>query len=111
MYHSSRHRSELYYSYIYIPLGGTKNVAFTMLLVFTFVALWHDLSFRLLAWGWLVSLFIIPELLARYILHPSKVRCALLLARASHTLPVNCSTGTGRGIDMSARLAPCSISS
>ncbi|EPS93672.1 hypothetical protein FOMPIDRAFT_1033595 [Fomitopsis schrenkii] len=58
--------------YIYIPLGGTKNVAFTMLLVFTFVALWHDLSFRLLAWGWLVSLFIVPELLARYVLHPSK---------------------------------------
>ncbi|TFY56821.1 hypothetical protein EVJ58_g7407 [Rhodofomes roseus] len=58
--------------YIYIPLGGTKNVAFTSLLVFTFVALWHDLSFRLLAWGWLVTLFILPELIARYVLHPSK---------------------------------------
>ncbi|KAH7884850.1 MBOAT, membrane-bound O-acyltransferase family-domain-containing protein [Phlebopus sp. FC_14] len=39
--------------YIYIPLGGTKNVVATTVLVFSFVALWHDLSFRLLAWGWL----------------------------------------------------------
>ena len=48
-------------------------MAFTSLLIFSFVALWHDLSFRLLAWGWLVTLFIIPELIARYILHPTKV--------------------------------------
>ncbi|KAH9930065.1 MBOAT-domain-containing protein [Fomitopsis serialis] len=47
-----------------------EEVAFTSLLIFSFVALWHDLSFRLLAWGWLVTLFIIPELIARYILHP-----------------------------------------
>ncbi|KAI0926450.1 hypothetical protein AcV5_008909 [Taiwanofungus camphoratus] len=60
--------------YIYIPLGGTKNVAVTSILVFSFVALWHDLSFRLLAWGWLASLFILPELLARYIITPAKVR-------------------------------------
>ncbi|KAG2073070.1 MBOAT-domain-containing protein [Suillus decipiens] len=58
--------------YIYIPLGGTKNVALTTALVFSFVALWHDLSFRLLAWGWLVSFFILPELLARYILPQTK---------------------------------------
>lgn len=53
--------------YIYIPLGGTKNLKFTTILVFSFVALWHDLSFRLLAWGWLVSLFILPEIAARYL--------------------------------------------
>jgi protein-cysteine N-palmitoyltransferase HHAT len=41
--------------------------------VFSFVALWHDLTFRLLAWGWLVSLFILPELLASYILPASRV--------------------------------------
>ncbi|KAG0705833.1 MBOAT, membrane-bound O-acyltransferase family-domain-containing protein [Suillus ampliporus] len=58
--------------YIYIPLGGTKNIALTTALVFSFVALWHDLSFRLLAWGWLVSLFILPELLARYLLPQTK---------------------------------------
>nr|XP_031861387.1 uncharacterized protein CI109_002991 [Kwoniella shandongensis]KAA5528459.1 hypothetical protein CI109_002991 [Kwoniella shandongensis] len=53
--------------YIYIPVGGSKNVVLATLLVFTFVALWHDLSFKLLAWGWLVSLFILPEITARKI--------------------------------------------
>ncbi|TCD63940.1 glycerol transporter [Steccherinum ochraceum] len=58
--------------YIYVPLGGTQNVLFTTILIFTFVALWHDLSFKLLAWGWLISLFFIPELSARYLLPQSK---------------------------------------
>ncbi|KAG6333034.1 hypothetical protein ID866_6058 [Astraeus odoratus] len=63
--------------YIYIPLGGSENVIATTVLIFTFVALWHDLSLRLLAWGWLVSLFIFPELLARYLLPSSKYgRCS-----------------------------------
>ncbi|KAG8708226.1 glycerol transporter [Ceratobasidium sp. 395] len=39
--------------YIYIPLGGSAHVLRNTLAVFTFVALWHDLSFKLLAWGWL----------------------------------------------------------
>ena len=60
--------------YIYIPLGGTKNHIFTTVLIFSFVALWHDLTFRLLAWGWLVSLFILPEVMARFILPEAKVR-------------------------------------
>jgi len=58
--------------YIYIPLGGTKNVVTSTVLIFTFVALWHDLWFRLLAWGWLVCLFIAPELTAKYFLPASK---------------------------------------
>jgi len=52
--------------YIYIPLGGSKNLLVVMALVFSFVALWHDLTFRLLAWGWLITLFLIPEVAARY---------------------------------------------
>lgn len=58
--------------YIYIPLGGAKRPVLNTTLVFTFVALWHDLTFRLLAWGWLVSLFVIPELLATYLLPQSQ---------------------------------------
>ena len=61
------------FRYIYIPLGGSKNIVLSTLLVFTFVALWHDLSFKLLAWGWLISLFILPEIIARNILPASKV--------------------------------------
>ncbi|KAF5348640.1 hypothetical protein D9758_006745 [Tetrapyrgos nigripes] len=58
--------------YIYVPLGGIKNVLVNTVLVFTFVALWHDLTFKLLAWGWLVSLFVVPEMLARFFLPPSR---------------------------------------
>ncbi|KAG0634392.1 glycerol:H+ symporter [Tuber brumale] len=51
--------------YIYIPFGGASRPIANMVVVFTFVALWHDLSFKLLAWGWLVVLFVIPELVCR----------------------------------------------
>ncbi|KAF9554748.1 MBOAT-domain-containing protein [Agrocybe pediades] len=58
--------------YIYIPMGGAKNVFVNTVLVFSFVALWHDLTFRLLAWGWLVSLFVVPEIIASILLPPKK---------------------------------------
>ena len=48
-----------------------------MLLVFTFVALWHDLSLHLLAWGWLTVLFALPEIIASRILPEKKVSRAL----------------------------------
>lgn len=54
--------------YIYVPLGGAKNQIASTLLVFTFVALWHDLSLKLLAWGWLITFFIVPEVIARKLL-------------------------------------------
>lgn len=50
--------------YIYIPLGGSNNRILTSLAVFSFVAIWHDIQLRLLLWGWLVVLFLIPEMLA-----------------------------------------------
>ncbi|EST05289.1 Membrane bound O-acyl transferase, MBOAT [Kalmanozyma brasiliensis GHG001] len=54
--------------YIYVPLGGSRNQIPSTLLVFTFVALWHDLSLKLLAWGWLITFFIVPEVVARKML-------------------------------------------
>ncbi|KAI9094552.1 MBOAT, membrane-bound O-acyltransferase family-domain-containing protein [Phlyctochytrium arcticum] len=51
--------------YLYVPLGGSKYYAFNIFPIFTFVAIWHDISLRLLMWGWLVSLFILPEFLVR----------------------------------------------
>jgi protein-cysteine N-palmitoyltransferase HHAT len=60
--------------YLYIPLGGTHRLVATSMLIFTFVALWHDLSPRLLAWGWLAAIFILPEVMARRTLPPSLVR-------------------------------------
>jgi D-alanyl-lipoteichoic acid acyltransferase DltB (MBOAT superfamily) len=57
--------------YIYMPLGGRgKNRLhglFNYLVVFTFVALWHDINLRLLMWGWLITLFILPEVAAKLV--------------------------------------------
>ncbi|KAI9468514.1 MAG: MBOAT, membrane-bound O-acyltransferase family-domain-containing protein [Benjaminiella poitrasii] len=50
--------------YIYIPLGGSQYFAWSMWIVFTFVALWHDIELKLLAWGWLICLFLLPEIIA-----------------------------------------------
>ena len=100
--------------YIYIPLGGTRNRVFTVVLVFSFVALWHDLSFKLLAWGWLVSLFIMPEVAARYLLPPSKVRRALVPlyvpSGGSLIALIQNSTAAHHGIATYARQVRCSTS-
>lgn len=69
--------------YIYIPLGGSggpgakgnwgkARAMVNFLAVFTFVALWHDINLRLLAWGWLITLFVLPEVLAELIFPPYK---------------------------------------
>lgn len=46
-------------------MGGSQNALRATALVFTFVAIWHDLAWHMLAWGWAVSIFIIPEMVAR----------------------------------------------
>lgn len=53
--------------YLYVPLGGSKAVAWNIWPVFMFVAVWHDLRLHLLAWSWLICLFFIPEILAGYL--------------------------------------------
>ena len=69
--------------YIYIPLGGSGGpqtrgrggifrAILNLLLVFSFVAVWHDIQLRLLAWGWLVTLFIVPEIIAGLLFPQSK---------------------------------------
>ena len=106
--------------YLYIPLGGAHRLVATSALIFTFVALWHDLSPGLLAWGWLVVLFILPEVMARKALPPSMVR-ALLFSRYSalrassfftcflYSVFSVCSLGKSGGIVISVLLAESSI--
>ncbi|KAH8736643.1 MBOAT, membrane-bound O-acyltransferase family-domain-containing protein [Ilyonectria robusta] len=61
--------------YIFVPLGGasfrnwraTVRSIVTYLVAFTFVALWHDIKMRLLIWGWLIVLFMIPEWTANHL--------------------------------------------
>lgn len=50
--------------YMYIPLGGSQRRLISMPIIFTFVGFWHDRSFTLLAWAWLIILFLLPEGLA-----------------------------------------------
>lgn len=84
--------------YIYIPLGGSTSSPssssssgsgsghtkfsspwankargiLNILTVFTFVALWHDINLRLLAWGWLITIFVVPEILAERLFPPKR---------------------------------------
>ncbi|KAM0682196.1 glycerol transporter [Mitosporidium daphniae] len=53
--------------YIYIPLGGSQYATLNIWVIFTFVAIWHDRTLSLLVWGWLISLFIAPELILAYL--------------------------------------------
>lgn len=61
--------------YIYVPIGGsnTKTLLsslrsiFNYIVVFTFVALWHDISLNLLIWGWMIVFFMLPEVIAGYL--------------------------------------------
>ncbi|KAI9480837.1 MAG: MBOAT, membrane-bound O-acyltransferase family-domain-containing protein [Benjaminiella poitrasii] len=60
-WHRSFHRWTI--RYIYLPLGGSGYVALNIWVVFTFVAIWHDIQLNLLAWGWLICLFMLPEII------------------------------------------------
>jgi D-alanyl-lipoteichoic acid acyltransferase DltB (MBOAT superfamily) len=73
--------------YLYVPLGGSggRSQSSSLLLskargllnflaVFTFVALWHDINLRLLMWGWLITLFVLPEVIATLLFPANKWR-------------------------------------
>ncbi|KAK9146341.1 hypothetical protein Sjap_006244 [Stephania japonica] len=51
--------------YMYIPLGGSKRKLLNVWVIFTFVAIWHDLEWKLLSWAWLTCLFFVPELIVK----------------------------------------------
>jgi D-alanyl-lipoteichoic acid acyltransferase DltB (MBOAT superfamily) len=76
--------------YIYIPLGGStissaKAAARSVVnyaIIFTFVALWHDIQLNLLVWGWLIVLFLIPEILATAVFPARKWETSPVMYRA-----------------------------
>ncbi|KAL6594562.1 hypothetical protein ACP70R_040917 [Stipagrostis hirtigluma subsp. patula] len=51
--------------YLYIPLGGSQRKLLSIWVIFTFVAVWHDLEWKLVSWAWLTCLFFIPEILVK----------------------------------------------
>ena len=80
--------------YVYVPLGGaSKNKFMNILMVFTFVALWHDLTWRVFHWAWIVSGIFAPELVGTYLWRTSQFFTNLrenhpLLARQVKTVAV-----------------------
>ncbi|KAL2815778.1 MBOAT, membrane-bound O-acyltransferase family-domain-containing protein [Aspergillus cavernicola] len=82
--------------YLYVPLGGGSSnrptsdsdkppsssspfyakthQIFNFLVVFTFIALWHDINLRLLMWGWLITLFVLPEVIGTLLFPVSRWR-------------------------------------
>lgn len=55
-------------------LKSKARQIFNFLAVFTFVALWHDINLRLLMWGWLITLFVLPEALATFLFPAARWR-------------------------------------
>ena len=57
--------------YIYVPLGGSGDSGAVRMrnvfCVFTFVALWHDMTLQLLLWGWLSAVAFAPEALVEWV--------------------------------------------
>lgn len=63
--------------YIYIPLGGARTKLLNVWVIFTFVALWHDLEWKLLSWAWLTCIFFVPEILLKSAANTLQVESAI----------------------------------
>ena len=51
--------------YIYVPLGGKNKKLLNSFIIFSFVALWHDLRLNLLLWAWFIYICLIPEIIIK----------------------------------------------
>lgn len=51
--------------YMYLPAGGSKNLIYIIWPIFFFVAVWHDIDWRLLSWAWVMCLAFLPEILIK----------------------------------------------
>ncbi|RVW14777.1 putative membrane-bound O-acyltransferase C24H6.01c [Vitis vinifera] len=62
--------------YMYIPLGGSQRKLLNIWVIFTFVAVWHDLEWKLLSWAWLTCLFFVPEMILKSLANAFQVESA-----------------------------------
>ena len=53
--------------YVYLPLGGAKHMCWNIFIIFGFAAAWHNFNLTMLCWGFLIPLFILPELLCNHL--------------------------------------------
>jgi len=63
--------------YMYKPMGGRETRLYSVWIIFLFVAVWHDLEWKLVAWGLLNGVFYVLEVLAK----------RFAKTRLVHTLP------------------------
>ncbi|PKA62413.1 hypothetical protein AXF42_Ash009299 [Apostasia shenzhenica] len=63
--------------YMYIPLGGSQKKLLSVWIIFTFVAIWHDLEWKLISWAWLTCLFLVPELVIKSAANSFKSRSVI----------------------------------
>lgn len=67
--------------YIYVPAGGSDGGWVVRMRnifgVFSFVAIWHDMTLQLLLWGWLSAIAFAPELLVEWLGSRPSVRAAI----------------------------------
>ena len=52
--------------YLFIPLGGSKYKLINIWVVFSFVAIWHDMNINLVIWAWGICIALMPEMLIRW---------------------------------------------
>ncbi|KAF3634332.1 putative defensin-like protein 21-like [Capsicum annuum] len=59
---------------IYVIIFMTKQAKLlNVWVIFTFVAVWHDLEWKLLSWAWLTCIFFIPEMIVKSTTNTLKV--------------------------------------
>ena len=51
---------------MYVPMGGRSTRILNIWLIFLFVAIWHDIEMKLLAWGMLNALFYVLEVIGSF---------------------------------------------
>jgi D-alanyl-lipoteichoic acid acyltransferase DltB (MBOAT superfamily) len=51
--------------YMYKPMGGRSTRLYSVWIIFLFVAVWHDIEWKLVAWGLLNGVFYVIEVLAK----------------------------------------------
>jgi len=60
--------------YLFIPLGGSRYKFFNIWVVFSFVAIWHDMNLNLVIWAWGICLALMPEMLLKWYFNLPKYR-------------------------------------
>ena len=72
-YEKIRYDPKNYKRYIFIPLGGSKYKLLNIWVVFSFVAIWHDMRINLVLWAWGICIALMPEMIIRWNFSREKV--------------------------------------